>query len=526
MTMRPFILRDRERMDLRRAALLLWIGALAIAVFLLAAALLYRLGLPSGPLFGVALGGIIVVVLMLGFLGRTAVTRVYFFAGRQMPPAVSGFGGGFDFGGGVFWLIFAAASASLKLVLAPAIVLGIFVMSGVFSRNIRSSGSATASGLLSRRYPWQGAGSVSLAIAIAGLLALAIAEAQLGVAVIEAVFPGRADAALIGLVLLALAIGLLGGQMAHAFFGLAMAFAFMLLTAGTTIVLGIAPELLDPTIRIVPEITLDRLNVMAGPGFPEMTGSTDRLAIIVVVVCGVSVLPHAASRLAVVDKPRQAMEHLGWSSLWVFVTLSSIPLSIGLLVGGGATELGRNALMHPVFVLVAWLALLIASFAAFAMTFFSLSVHLARGVQRLLVRSPDDFSMALSRFLLVAMAGGMIWLGLPTNVAPTTLFIDALCVLAAGLFVPMVIACTLDRVPGYAMTAACLIGVTPLLVYFLRFEPTDLRFVSMTQLWLVSVGMAAALLILLAARALAIRFPRLAGGQKTREPENSAQQEV
>ena len=446
-----------ERLRPERLAAMLWISGAVLFVLLLAATLFGRLGLPLALIaFGLLLAAAVAIV-VLGWFGRTMTSVHYFFAERTVPSAASGFSGGADWAGGAFILIFMSLDTFDRTVMAPAVMFGIFLTAILFASAFFRSGVSTLPGYFSWRFPRAGAGFLSIPIVSAILLAFVVAEFAVARDVLALLIPAPLENITWAVLLLAVIPVLLGGWLSLLFANLALILAVMVCVLVPTLLIGGAPGLLqsDGTLSgsiadlpIVSELTASQ------------TGSTDLgsvFTLMLVLSAGFSVLPHALSRLALVDRPVAASEHVGWAALFVFVLISTTPLSFGLIMGQDELKLELLA-SQPVLHVMPYIALLLLSYNGLAATLMAFSAGLVRGVQRSRSLDPGERSMVGTRLVAILVASSIGALLATDSLPIIALFIGALCLGAAALFVPLVSAIWLSRIPSIAYSLSIAVG--------------------------------------------------------------------
>ena len=322
-------------LDTSSIVYLLW---MVFGAFLAVIGLLFlfeRLGLPQEVVHGGILVFAVAAVMFLAMIGKTMTGAYYFFCDRQAKASVIGFSSGTDWAGGTFFIFFLAASPALKHLLAPSLVLGMFLLSGLFAALFYRSGALTLPGFFFWRYQSSASGWVALLVTSLALFLLSLAELQVAAQMLPALGFSNQTAGLVILLGLALLPGLAGGWLSLMFVNVVLALWIIVAMTVPTFVVGFLPgvftqDISDGPVRnLLTELPLPNLELT------EPNSLLGSLTVIITLSCGFAVLPHALSRLALGRRSFAAIEHVGWGTLFVFVVLASFALSVGLLSSSG-----------------------------------------------------------------------------------------------------------------------------------------------------------------------------------------------
>lgn len=450
--------RTDHRLNTRQVVTVLWIGSLVFCAMIVALVLLNRLGLPLD--FSNFLNTIFFSfgVVILGWMGRTMTSRHFFFAQKHTNSAASGWGGGTDWASGAFLLILVSVSFQQRGIWIIAIMLGLLLMGLLFARAFHRADVSTLPGFLSWRFPESGAGLLAIPVSSIVLLLLLIAEFEVArstLAIIDSV-----NTTQLGwfILFLAVAPAILGGWMSLVFLNIVLALWLAISILLPTLLLGLAPQIFtSDSANLGPDSNLAPLTSIMTLDLPA-TGFFQTLIVVAVLAMGFAAAPHALSRLSLVAKPVGAIEHVGWSALFVFIVLSAFGLSIELVSQSANVELATLLTTQPVLHVLPYFAVLFAACNALPVTLLTLSAGIVRGVQRTRRIDPGERSMFGTRMCIVTVAGAVGWWFADTQIEVGTYFVVALCFASGTLFVPLVSTAWIKSLPGKSVTLAMAIG--------------------------------------------------------------------
>ena len=492
-----------------------WIAGLAFAGSILSLLLLQRLGLPLGYVVGVALALLILTIGALVWVSRTMTSETFFFTNRRLQSGPVGIGGATDWVSGCFLVLFFTAALPAKLILAPALMFGILLQVALFSGPFHRSGVLTLPGFVAWRGNSQTGGYAALLTVIAMLLLVIAAEWQIARDILLVI--GKLDPQMTNLLLTLLVIipslggGFLGVVLVNGVLAVWMTTAILT----PAVVTGFFAAILESGLTLDRDgATLEALRLPRSQ-FVEMPAEFLHapyiLVAFVVIAAGFSVLPHAWSRLSLNHRPLTSSESLGWAALLSFIMISALPLSLGLI--GATPSSAKLAILlksQPVLFILPYLALFFAAFNVVSVAVFTLSASIVRALRRYRNLNPGEQSVFSTRLFIVIVALTVNFAPLNMLPDPGSLFLIAISLGAASLFLPLIASIWFSMVPYAAVSIAILSGA---IVFAAAFYPTGFPGLA-HPLVAGAAGMAATAVILV----LGLLW-RLAAGSNRHEPD-------
>ena len=418
-----------------------------------------RLGVPSVFLNLGLVTMFAATMIVVAWAARTMTGPRFYYGDYQLASSATGFGGGTDVVGGALLLTFASAAGGDKLVLGPAIMIGLVLCGVLFASQMRRSGVATAAGYLGWRYQQSAVGTVAVLISTIILALILLAEFEVARLALAAL--GRADAGAMTWIVLVLAAipPLLGGWLSIAVTNLVLSLWITLSLLLPTLLLGLVPGLMGsdaaqlvsgsdiPNLAALPPPAISREGIVA-------TGST-----LVVIACGIAAFPHTLARLSLVRRPSSAIEHMGWSALFAFIALAGIGFTLALILPDSSASLSQTLRGQPALHMLPYAALALAAVNGMSVTLFALSAAIARGVQRARAFDPNERTMFGSRLIVALVCLVLGWFAAEISLPVATLLIWAICLSAGCLFVPVFAAVWMAKIPGTATLLSMLAGL-------------------------------------------------------------------
>lgn len=445
-----------RRLGTTRIVNLLWLfGTLVLALIALIH-LLGRLGLPGELIGAIWLVGLALAVLSLVWIGRTMTGTYYFFAGRRARAPVSGFSGGSDWLCGSLLLLIIMAAASMQLLMALGVMLGLAICALLVAPGLHRSGRATLPGFFDWRFPGTGCGLAALVPVLAFLVLLGIAEFSLLRDLVAVVGPITPGLAVTGLLIAALLPVLFGGWFALLAVNVVFAMAVIVAVTVPTLYIGLFA---DPA-SLTETTTFSPLPALASGGGSGLlpTLVPGQLALMLAIAGGIAVSPLGLARLALVARPNAASEHVGWAALFVFIVFSALPLSLTLITQSAQQGLGLSLAAIPALHYLPYIALLLAAFNAFSATLMTLSSTLVRAFRRTQKRDPDDRTMFGTRLLATLFVLALGWLLADARVSSLDSLLCALMIASSGLLAPTLVSLTVRCQSGRAVAVAIIVG--------------------------------------------------------------------
>ncbi len=459
---------SRRSLDVNSISGILWIFGLGFAGVITLLLLLQRLGLPMVYVVGITSITTVISGVILSWLGRTMTSSLFFFANKSAGASHLGIGGATDWIGGTFLIIFFSIPLVSKMILSTSLILGLILFAALFANAFWRSGVLTLPGFIAWRSRSQLAGHLSLIVVIGILGCFILSEFQ--IARDSLVILGGVEFQTGTWLVLALALlpSLSGGWFALMIANAVLAIWMLICVLLPAVVTGFVPQvlagnlLLDQNIGTLPALTLE--SVQAGNPLllesNQLAGSAPGLfATIFVLAAGFSVVPQALSRVALNIRAVDALESVAWSALCLFLIISALPLSIGLIsITPSSSSLSVLLESQPVLHTLPYFALLFSSMNALAVVLFSISNTIVRGIRRSRKLDPGEQSIFSTR--LISIIIGVSIINIPSEIIPPPdqLMIWALVVGAGCLFIPMAAGAWISNLPRYCLAITVLCG--------------------------------------------------------------------
>lgn len=430
--------------DGRRIWNIVWLSSLTFAFMVLAMILLDRLGLPQSIMISLFLTTGIVFIVVLAWVGRTMTSELFFFAGKISGIAPAGLSGLTDWMSGAFIMVFLGTSGGGKYVLAVALMSGLFLQTSLFSTLFRRTGVSTLPGLFSWRYKAHTAGFLALIVVSMMLFMIIIAEFTVAQKVLEHLAPTYATVLIWGLLVLAVIPLASGGWLAVLISNAVLGVWVLICVLTPAIATGFLSGALIPLAEF--QQTGETLEPFFLDNITSQLFPLSNLSVPTALLCtlllstGLATLPHALSRSSLATRPIAAMESMGWSALGVFLILSAFPLSFGLIWAGAEERpLAQLLVSFPALQVLPYFALLFAAFNGLSVTIFVFCSTLVRAFRRSRNLDPGEQSMFSTRFLAVLVVIGLFQIITVPIASVSELFIAALVLGSAGLFLPLLV---------------------------------------------------------------------------------------
>lgn len=434
---------EEDTIDRNKATTLFWLACLAFATIVGAFLLLQRLGLPVYVMVGLIAVMSISLVAGLSWISRTMTNIWYFYADRTLGPFVSGLGGTTDLLSGAFLALFLTATLAGRMTLAIALVLGIVFQAVLFAKSFQRSGASNLVGFFSWRIQSKATSYVMLACVVPLLVFLSIAEFDIARTVAIALTGMNSNHA--GWAILGLAVlpGLFGGWLGLLIINSVLVLWMLVAVLTPATAMGFFQPILEQALELdFLGKPLDQLTLIADPTFAlglADSSATWLVLSLLALSAGFSVLPHALSRISTVSRRVDSIESVGWMAMMVFLLLSAIPLSIGLIVvSPGSAKLAVILKTQPALQVLPHFAVLFAAFNGLSATLFALACCLTRPTMRLRDRQQSERSLFPTRVVMIVLAGLLVAIQNATLASPDQLLLFALMTGAGSLFVPLV----------------------------------------------------------------------------------------
>ncbi|MEM9732926.1 MAG: hypothetical protein AAF903_05485 [Pseudomonadota bacterium] len=515
MKLADHIREGRKKVDARRLLTIVWFGALVFVLLVGLLLLLQRLGLTLTLTMIILGSATLMMLLVLAWLGRTMSSAPYFYANRMAGPTALGVGGLTDWVSGSFLVLLLVLPLTGKMVLAPALMLGFVLQTGLFVMAFQRSGVATVSGFMDWRTRSRSTGLATLAVTLAMLGLLIVADGLVLLRMVEQVVGVSGPVMVVATLGLAGLPALMGGWLSLVLVNGVLAVWMVL----SLLVPAIATGFLRPTLQAQAQIspntqTIAALDLADGTlplvgmtwGLDGLSGLSIALTLFVL-ACGFATLPTALSRAALARQPIAAMETNSWTSLTAFLVLSAVPLSLALIAPQPEVpELAQLLRTDGVLYALPHLALTLAALNALFVCIHTFAVALARALRRTRRLDPGEQSMFPARLVTLALLTGLYFIAampLPPRLStPGDMLLAALALGAGGLFLPLVFFIwgpVMHRLTG---GLAALAGATAVGVGFWFGK------IPILEAGLMGMGLSGGIMLLAAMPALLSRKPR------------------
>lgn len=442
-----------------RMILILWFAGAALlgAVLLLVA--LQRLGLNAAIAHPLSATFFVVGLLMASWAGRTVNAPVFFFAERSGNSGALGVGGASVWAGGAFILLFFGLSGVERMTLSIATLLGIALYGLMFAGPIRGSRVASLPGVLAWRHQAREAALAVLPVCLVVMALMTLAEQAIAtqfLALLSGV--GEQKAAWI-VAALAIMPALLGGWLALMIVNAVLGVWILIALLGPATVIGFASGLLAQADgALEAELPLPLLI----PPQSTLLGGADTMMLplaLVIIATGLASLPQSLARATLATRRTAAIENAAWSALTIFLILSAISLSIGLIIQTADPSTQAGFLRQQIALnMLPYAAILFAAFNGLSISIWVLVSTLVRTLRRGRVVEPGGGSMFTIRVLLLASTVPLaVWPNL-TGLDTSGLLMAAAALSSAGLFVPLTASLWFARADRMAVIASALTG--------------------------------------------------------------------
>ena len=458
----------RAGVDAGSVFTLAWMAAVAFFVAAVALFLLDRLGV-GARLLGTMVVTVGALFVVLGALrGRTMTGAAFFHARRSAGVPLTGISGMADVTGGAFLALFFVLPDAGRAILVPAVLAGVATGAFAFATAFQHARVATVPGFLAWRAGRQTPGLLTLPTVLSIAVCLGVAELRVGVTA-GASLTGYDEATVMaGLLVMALLPVLVGGWQALVLANMALVLCALIATVGPAALTGLAPGLATaPLLRETEALAAISFQPSLFVPAASLGEPGVLVALAFIVFLGTASLPGAVGRYSLQPSGLAVLHGTGFTVLAQFLVLSALPLSLALAVSGGVTapqavdSLAEATRQHPALTILPRTGLLFLSFNALSATLLWSAAALVRAVRRSRRRDPGERSMVPTRGLAVAFALALPVVSGWLPLAPADLFIAALALSAAGLFVPLLATSWMKRLPNWALGLAVLVGPLP-----------------------------------------------------------------
>lgn len=450
---------DHDRsIDARGTTFLLSCVGFAFAGFVALIYTLERLGLPGVVSTSLMSGWIVLSLLLVSWLGRTVNSLRFFFAARQSEALPIGLGGASCWLSGVVIITLFALPQNAQFIFVVAMMLGLAMQAFLFASPANDSDASTLPGLMVRRHEASHVGLICLVACLIVLCPLAIAEYGVAVDLFILVSGWSAANAALVVCFLALLPTLLGGWQALLLVNVCIGIWIVLSMLGPALIVGFLPFLLAVPVEAGDQ-TVTPLAIALQQGLFLSDSLATAAVSLIVFAAGFAAMPQTLSRISVASSRVSAVEGLGWSGLVIFLSLSALLLSVGLITETGLeSKLGRMLRSSTALVVLPYAAVFLAAFNALAVTIFVAANTLIRSARYYRDREPGVGSMFAVRLLAMALTI-LIWASSAAiELSPTNLLLLALSLAAASLFPVLAFSLWVSRIPAWAASLAMLVG--------------------------------------------------------------------
>lgn len=449
---------DDRSLDARGVAFVMSFAGAAFAGFVLLVYTLQRLGMPSNLSASLLAAWLVLSVLLASWLGRSVSGPRFFFAARKADAISVGIGGASCWLSGAFIAVFFALPNRDGFILITALLLGLALQTFLLAAPVNVSGASSVPGLLIRRFGKRYVGVVCLAVCALVLGPLALAELDIAVrlfAVLSGFSPMNSIWVVCGLVLLPI---MFGGWQAFLIVNACIGIWILSSMLAPAVLTGFLPFLLDANAQSSGAV-LEPLRIFQSTGLINSATPLGAATALLVFAAGFAALPHTLARASLVPSRITAVEGQGWTGLVIFLSLSALLLSIGLIVNSGAeTALGKLLQLSGTISVLPYAAMFLAAFNALSVTLFIVAITMVRAIRAQAGREPGVGSMFAVRLLAIVLAGTLFYAHDQVDVALGQLFFSALAIAAAGLLPVLVFSLWSSRPTALFATMAMVAG--------------------------------------------------------------------
>jgi Na+/proline symporter len=462
-----------RKVEPKRILAIGWGGAVLFALAVGVSLLLRRLGLEPATATVLLSGLVIATIIAAAWFGRTLTSSIFFTIERETPPPLIGLSAFTDWCSGAVLAALLALTLTGKTTLAAAIAAGLVIQAAVFAPLMQRPGIVTVPGLFTWRTGARRTGLAALVTVCSALAMFAVAEAFVAIAMAQALT--GLDRATLAFAIVALAAlpTFSGGWLALLITNLIFTLTVLFTLLTPAIAMAFLPESALAADPLLEEMYVAVLPIARTFSF-DAENVWSKLVTFVVLTTGLAAMPVGLSRLALNVNSTAAAQSVGWASLAVFLALASLPVAAFAFSMEGSSA-ARSIEAQPLVGVLPIFALLLAAFNALAATLYIFSTSIIRALRRTQRRDPSERSMASIRMLTIAMGLFLVSYLRGAEQAPIDLagpyWIAGISLAASGLFVPLVAAGWISRVPWFAHASALLVG--PLVVGLAIFGVVD-----------------------------------------------------
>ncbi len=484
-----------------KATTVFWLMLFAFVAALILFLLLQRLGLPAEIVVGAILFMMAAVVVGLSFASRTMTGSQFYYANRILGSFASGLSSSTDILSGAMLVLLFSSSLADKMVLATGLVLGVLFQAGMFSSAFQRSGVSSLPGFFAWRFQQQVTGYLAL-IAVFGMLCLlAMAEFQVAKNILQVQTGIPLDKAAWFVLLLSVLPGLFGGWTGLLLVNATLVIWMLICALVPAIATGFFAPMLGQSLQMdFHGKSLEVLNFIPSTmlfGSMQAVPVAAPVVTVLAIAAGISTLPHALSRLSTNSRAVDAIESVGWLALMVFLMLSALPLSLGLVVASPTSaKLATILQAQPVLHILPYFIILLAAVNALAATLFTAASSVSRATGRLRNLNPGEQSVFSTRLVILILAGVLLYW--PSSWTPPTdrLLISALMLGTGGLFVPLVISIWLGSISAWSVSISIASGTATTLLLLASVQLP----ISISPITAGILGAAISLIVLIADR--------------------------
>ncbi|NKB53062.1 MAG: hypothetical protein GKR97_12705 [Rhizobiaceae bacterium] len=483
------------------ATTMFWLMLLAFAAALSLFLLLQRLGLHAEIIVGSILFMTVTVVVGLAFTSRTMTGSQFFYANRTLGPFTSGLSSSSDILSGAMLVLLFSSSLAGKMLLATSLALGILFQAGMFSSAFQRSGVSGLPGYFAWRFQNQITGYLALIAVFGMLLLLSLAEMQVAKNILQIQTGIPLDNAVWFVLVLAVLPSLFGGWTGLLLVNATLVIWMLVCTLVPAIATGFFASMFGQSLQL--DFLGEPLNALDLAPSTLLFGSSETVSVaapvftVLAIAAGISTLPQALSRLSTNNRAVDAIESVGWLALMVFLMLSALPLSLGLVVATPTSAKLASVLQaQPVLHMLPYFIVLFAAINALAATLFTAASSVSRATGRFRNLNPGEQSVFSTRLVILILAGLLLYW--PDAWTPPTdhLLISALMLGTGGLFIPLLISTWLGSISAWAVSLSIACGTATTL---LLLAPVKLLF-TLSPITAGITGAAVALIVLIADR--------------------------
>ncbi|MDD9910079.1 MAG: hypothetical protein OXR62_10345 [Ahrensia sp.] len=422
-----------------------------------------KLGLSGRVVSAVVTVWAVFAIAFVSWFGRSVSGAQFFRARGQNMPFVAGLGGAFGWlSASVIFALFALDSAEAFILLA-AVSLAFVLQAVLFAHRFGGCAHTTLPDMVLAHCGARASGLATMLACLLALAPLALAEFKIAASLLTQLSGLSAQSAMIALCVIATVPTLLGGWQSLIVVNACLGLWILLSLLSPAVLVGFLPTLLT-NISAGDGSFLAPIDMNAQSTMLDLASTADAILLLIVNATGIAAFPHLLARLPLAGQRIASIEGLAWSSLIVFLALSALLLSVGLvLTNPSSTEMSVLLQSNTSLAILPYAALLWTAINALSMCLLVASQTLVLSLRARIEREPGVGSMFAARLVVMALSITLWVSASKIDLNIIDLLILAVAISASSVFPSLLSAAWFDR--GSAtfttlctLTSSCLVG--------------------------------------------------------------------